>query len=245
MDRLRIGLSLRALRMRRRWRQEDLASRVGVSRSLIARLERGGVDRLTLRRLESIATELGARIEVRVMWQGEALDRLLDARHAGLVETVVRLLRDAHWEVATEVSFNERGERGSIDILAFHDATRSLLVIEVKSTVPDLQAMLVTLDRKGRLAAIVGRERSWSARTVSRILVLPNDRTSRRRVSRHSATFVAVLPARTLAVRRWIRKPIGALNGILFVTDVTGASARHRVTASPADGHVRATTPTS
>jgi transcriptional regulator with XRE-family HTH domain len=112
VDRIRIGLSFRALRIRRRWRQEDLAARAGVSRSLIARLERGGVDRLALRRLERIADELGARVEVRVLWQGEALDRLLDARHAALVESVVRFLRAADWEVATEVSFNERGERG-------------------------------------------------------------------------------------------------------------------------------------
>ena len=46
--------------------------------------------------------------------------------------------QEAGWDVATEVSFNVRGERGSIDILAFHQATGSLLVIEIKSVVPDL-----------------------------------------------------------------------------------------------------------
>jgi transcriptional regulator with XRE-family HTH domain len=236
---VRIGLSLRALRMRRRWRQHDLAARAGVSRSLIARVERGGVDRLTLRRLEQIASSLGARVEIRVLWQGEALDRLLDARHASLVEAVIRLLRDAAWQVATEVSFNEWGERGSIDILAYHPATRSLLVIEVKSAVPDLQAMLVTLDRKGRIATVVARERGWSPATVSRILVVPNDRTSRRRIARHSATFAAALPARTVAIRRWVRAPGGALNGVLFVTDVTAANTRHRVSAAATGDHAR------
>jgi hypothetical protein len=145
--------------------------------------------------------------------------------------------RTGRWR--QEVSFNERGERGSVDILAFHAPTRSLLVIEVKSTVPDLQAMLVTLDRNGRVATIVARDRGWSPRTVSRVLVLPSDRTSRRRVVRHAATFEAALPARTLAIRRWIREPAGALNGILFVTDVTGVSARHRVAAGPGSSHAQ------
>ena len=58
----------------------------------------------------------------------------------------------------------------------------SLLVIEVKSVVPDLQAMLVTLDRKGRLAREIARDRGWQARTITRLLILPDDRTARRRV---------------------------------------------------------------
>ena len=35
---------------------------------------------------------------------------------------MVQRLRPDGWEVATEVSFNVYGERGSIDILAFHAA---------------------------------------------------------------------------------------------------------------------------
>ena len=43
--------------------------------------------------------------------------------------------------MATEVSFSVYGERGSIDILAFHASTGSLLVIEIKSVVPDMQSI--------------------------------------------------------------------------------------------------------
>ncbi len=111
------------------------------------------------------------------------------------------------WQVATEVSFNLRGERGSIDILAFHPATGSLLVIEVKSVVPDMQAMLAGVDRKGRLARDIARERGWQVTSVTRLLVLPDDRTARRRVERHAATFRTALPARTADVRRWIQRP--------------------------------------
>jgi hypothetical protein len=138
-------------------------------------------------------------------------------------------LASAEWLVATEVSFNLRGERGSIDILAFHPATGWLLVIEIKSVVPDMQAMLAGIDRKGRLARDIARERDWQVTSVTRLLVLPDDRTARRRVERHAAIFKAALPARIVEVRRWIRRPVGVMSGVLFLSDAHHTSARHRV----------------
>jgi hypothetical protein len=182
--------------------------------------------------LVRVAAALSARIDVKLLWQGEGLDRLLDAGHAELVERTLELLTASDWLVATEVSFNVRGERGSIDILAFHEATGSLLVIEIKSVVPDMQAMLFGIDRKGRLARDIATERGWQVTSVSRMLVFPDDRTARRRVVRHGATFKAALPSGTVDVRRWIRRPQGTVNGVLFLSDAHKASARHRV-ASP------------
>ena len=43
------------------------------------------------------------------------------------------------WVTAAEVSFSEHGERGSIDVLAGHPDTRSLLVIEVKASLGSLE----------------------------------------------------------------------------------------------------------
>ena len=71
----------------------------------------------------------------------------------GWSSVVVRRLRALGWDVAVEVSFSRFGERGSIDVLAFHPARRALLVTEVKSVTPDMQAMLAGLDRKARLGA--------------------------------------------------------------------------------------------
>jgi transcriptional regulator with XRE-family HTH domain len=161
MDAVRFGLSMRALRRRRRWRQADLAEQAGVSRTAISRVERGRADRLTVRAQRAVAGALGARFECRLLWNGEALDRLLDESHAALVDIVIRWLRAAGWTTAPEVSFSVRGERGSIDVLAFHPTAVPLLVVEVKSVVPDLQAMLVTVDRKTRLASEIARERGW------------------------------------------------------------------------------------
>lgn len=188
--------------------------------------------------LVRIALALDARLDVRLLWQGEGLDRLLDARHAGLVDPILEILRSADWEVATEVSFNIQGERGSIDVLAFHRASGSLLIIEVKSVVPDLQAMLYGLDRKGRLAPEIARQRGWQIRNVTKLLVLPDDRTARRRVDTHAATFAAALPARTAEVRRWMTRPDGSRHGVMFLSDARQEGNRQRIGAPRSESRV-------
>jgi transcriptional regulator with XRE-family HTH domain len=95
MDAVRFGLSLRSLRRRRGWTQRELATRAGVSPSAISRIERGGAEQLSVRLLQRVATPLGARINMRVLWQGENLDRLLDHDHARLVERALRWLGEA------------------------------------------------------------------------------------------------------------------------------------------------------
>jgi transcriptional regulator with XRE-family HTH domain len=219
MDPVRVGLGIRALRRRRGWSQQRLADSIGRSRSVIWRIERGHADRVTLATMRVVAAALDARVDVRLLWHGEQLDRLLDAGHARMVERTVDLLSRAGWLMATEASYNVAGERGSIDVLAFHPATTSLLVIEVKSVVPDVQAMLHGIDRNARVARTIAQERAWRPMTVSRLLVLPEGRTSRRRVEAHTATFRVALPARNVEVRRWVASPAGSLAGILFMPD--------------------------
>ena len=237
MDPVGFGLTIRALRRRLGWTQLELADRVGCSRSLIARIERGEADRVTVRMLTRVTGALDARLTVRVLWRGEELDRLLDAEHARLVEVATHQLIAAGWQVHVEVTFQIRGERGSIDILALEPRHGAVVVIEVKSVVPDVQAMLAALDRKVRLAPAILRERNLAMggpQAISSILVLPGDRTARRRIERHGATFDRVLPARTIQVRRWLADPAIPISGILFVSAVTATSARHRVGGSRA-----------
>jgi transcriptional regulator with XRE-family HTH domain len=229
VDAVRLGLAIRALRRRRRWTQSELGRQCGVSASGISRLERGGARSKSIRAVERVLEVLGARLLVRVLWQGEELDRLLDRQHAALVDAVLRELEGGGWTAIPEATFHVSGERGSIDILAWHEATRTLLVIEIKSVVPDIQATLAGVDRKARLALRIGEERGWRARSVARLLVLPDDRTARRRVAAFASTFDRSLPARTREVRRWLRSPSGKMAGILFLPDVRGMQPRQRV----------------
>jgi len=231
MDTIRIGRVVRALRIRRGWRQIDLAIRVGVSQSLIARVERGGADRVTVATLESIVSELGARLFLKIDWNGEAVDRLLDADHAAIVEAVTGVLRVAGWEAVPEVSFAINGERGSVDILAWHAATATVLVVEVKSVVPDVQATLHVFDRKVRLADRIARERGWGPGRIAQLLVVGESRTARHRIEAHADTFHARFPQRATEVRRFIANPSAptGLRGLWFLSVRTGAGSRQRV----------------
>ena len=55
MDALRVGLSLRALRIRRGLRQVDLSAKSGVPREVISELERGIVARVSLEDVDRIS----------------------------------------------------------------------------------------------------------------------------------------------------------------------------------------------
>jgi transcriptional regulator with XRE-family HTH domain len=216
MDR-RFGLEVRALRVRASMRQSDVGRVARVSRSLVAKLESGDIDGVTIGRLRAVAGALGAVVDVRLRWRGEGLDRLMDEAHARLVDAFVILLRAFGWDVAVEVSFSVWGERGSIDILAYHRPTGIVLVVEVKSVIPDSQTTLHGLDRKARLAVQLASARGWECRGVARLLVVGESATSRRRVARLAATYEAALPVRGWAIRRWLREPAGPIAGLLFL----------------------------
>src|SRR5262249_23672025 len=158
MDGVRFGLGIRAIRLHRRWTQEQVAAKAGVSQAAVSRVERGDAARATVRTLYRIAEALGARATLGLFWHGEGLGRLLDAAHAGLVDEVISTLTRAGWEVVPEATFNNFGERGSIDILAWHPRRRALLIVEVKSVVPDMQALLAGLDRKQRVGRNLATE---------------------------------------------------------------------------------------
>lgn len=229
MDPVRFGLAIRALRRRRGWTQAQLGERCGVSQSTVSDIEIGLAFHSTAETLARIVAALGARLQLRVLANGEDLDRLLDAGHAEIVEYVAAYLRSRGWEVVPEATFSVYGERGSIDLLAFHPPSGALLVIEVKSTIPDVQATLAGLDRKARLAPLLAKERGWAIRSVSRWLVAPGDSTTRRRIARHQATFAAALPDRTAAMRRWAEAPSRSVAGVVLVPSTGEARRRRRV----------------
>ncbi len=55
----------------------------------------------------------------------------------------------------------------SIDLLAWHAPTRTLLVIEIKTELVDVGDLLSVMDRKVRLAPEIGAGRRWRPRRVA------------------------------------------------------------------------------
>lgn len=122
------------------------------------------------------------------------------------------------------------GERGSIDVFAFHPGTGALLVVEVKSVIADSQATLHGLDRKVRLAVDIAKGKGWQPRHVSQLLVIAASASSRRRIARLATTYDAALPARGAAVRQWLAAPDRPIAGLLFVSSDSQNGARQRPT---------------
>lgn len=217
MDDVRVGRLLRALRRRRGLRQLDVALAAGVSQQAVSLVERGHLATLSLRRVRLMFGALDARFEGVVTWRDGEADRLLDERHARLVGAVADRLRKGGWEVHVEVTFSIYGDRGSLDILAVRPKERLALVVEAKSEIASIEETLRRLDVKDRLAGVVVQERlGWKPVTVSRLLVVADGQTARRRVAVHSATLMAAYPARGIVVRRWLANPAGRMSGLLF-----------------------------
>jgi transcriptional regulator with XRE-family HTH domain len=128
MDRFRFGRAVRALRQRCGWRQVDLAERAGLSQSFVSRTELGQIGPSALDDLIAIATALDGQLTLDFRWRGEQLDRLVDEAHATLVDQVVSVYREARWDVAVEVTFSIFGERGSIDVFAWHPVRQVVAV---------------------------------------------------------------------------------------------------------------------
>jgi transcriptional regulator with XRE-family HTH domain len=236
VDLVRFGLVIRALRRRRGWRQLDLAAAAGVSQGLISLIERGHGDRLSLRTLMRVAACLDARLVIELRWRGGELERLLDQDHGAVTAELARLLEAAGWLVRLEVTYSVYGERGSIDVLAWHADTRSLLVVEIKTEVTSGEATVRKLDEKERLASDVAVERfGWKPATVSRLLVVEDSSTARGRIEAAKELFRAAFPARAVKVRQWLRAPAGMLSGLMFLRNTNrgrttaGRRGRHRV----------------
>lgn len=213
MDDQRVGTVVRQIRIKRRWRQSDLARRARVSQSTISRLERGHFDNLSLKTLRGVAAALDVRIDLVTRWRAGDLDRLLNARHSALHEVVAAMFqaRLPAWVLAPEVSFAIVAERGVIDILAWHPGRQALLVIELKTDIADVNELIGTLDRKRRLARQVAHERGWQPETVSAWVIVAAGRTNRARIAQHQAVLRAAFPVDGRSIRRWLHDPIGAV----------------------------------
>jgi transcriptional regulator with XRE-family HTH domain len=215
VDDLQFGMRARAARTRRGWRQADLAAAAGVSDSVVSRIERGHLDAMPLRVIRRVAAVLEIRVELQPRSRAADLERLVSARHSALAESVLAWFATLPgWLARPEVSFNVFGDRGVVDILAWHPATRSLLINELKTAIVDVGELLGTLDRKRRRAMEIAEQLGWRPATVSVWLIVAEGSTSRHRIAEHRATFRAALPQDGRAARGWVRHPVGELRAL-------------------------------
>lgn len=184
---------------------------------MVSRIERGTFGNLPLDDLLAVARALGVRVDWKLISMDIDLDRLMNARHSGLHESVARdFLNYTGWTFAPEVSYSIYGERGIIDILAWHAGSRTLLVIELKTAIVDVNELMGKMDQKQRLAVAVARKRGWNPLNVGAWVIVADSATNRRVVARHRTTLRAAFPTDGRSMRGWLSNPSFLVKALSF-----------------------------
>jgi transcriptional regulator with XRE-family HTH domain len=206
-----VGRIVRAARLAIGWSQRELGRRARVAQTAISRLERGRPSGLGLAEIQRIATALGGTI--RLTFDAPFLAdraRQRDRVHARCVAHVASWLRRLGWIVETEVEIYGRGGPGWIDVLAFHAASGTLLVIEIKTEIHDFGRIQRTLAWYERRAWSVARDRGWVVRqSHGALLLLATDAVDARlRENRHLAD--EAFPGRSVDLVSLTNAPSGS-----------------------------------
>lgn len=222
-DRLAIGRLVRVARHRERKRQRDVAEDAGVSRNVVLSIENGDLDGVRFGELAAVGACLDLRLVVEWRAKRGDLHALTDTGHAALVEAVVELLERCGWTCRVEALSGT----GSIDVLAFHAASRCLLVVEVKSRIVDIQRTLRELGYRAAAARIAAEQYGWEVGSVSTLLAISATTVQRQLVQRHTAIFSSVYRLRGWEARRWLSAPEGSAGLLLFVRKARGRDLIH------------------
>jgi hypothetical protein len=179
--------------------------------------------------LRRVAAVLDVRIDLTARWRAGDLDRLLNARHSQFHELVaVRFRSLAGWVSRPEVSFAIYGERGVIDVFAFHLVSQMLLVIELKTDLADINELVGTIDRKRRLAIQIARGQGWavgSATRVSAWVIVADGATNRRRIAAHRTMLRSAFPIDGRAMAGWLLHPVEPVRALSIWSDAHPGNA--------------------
>ena len=222
-----VGHVVRALRLRLGWTQVQLATRARTSKSTVARVERGDLGRTSVERVRHILYAVGARLDLIARWNEGDLDRLLRARHAAMHELMAQLFGQLpSWQTAPEVSFSIFGERGVVDVIAWHEATKTLLLVELKTDLSDINELMGKADQRRRLASRIVADRGWRPRVVGVWIVVADSRTNRRRLAAHQRVLRSAFPTDGRSVAAWLRHPVGPLAALSFLSNDHAVTSR-------------------
>ena len=163
----------------------------------------------------------------------------MNARHSQLHELVARWFAQElpAWVLAPEVSYAIYGERGVVDIVAWHPGRRAILVIELKTDIVDVNHLIGKVGEKARLIRQIVRDRGWDPLTVSTWVVVAAGRTNRARIAAHRSVLRAAFPSGDREIRGWLRDPVEIYRRSVDV-DRAGGSSVGAGTAGPAARYV-------
>jgi transcriptional regulator with XRE-family HTH domain len=187
------------LRIGRGWRQRDVGTKAKLSAAAIGRHENGILGSPDA--LERHAAAFSLRLDLTLHGRAGELARLADEEHAAIVEAVAATFRRLRFVMETEASFSEWGERGRIDLLAFDPRSGTLVIVEAKTQLLDLQDLFGALNIKERLGSTLSSLRGWQVRHRASVLAVAVTSANREVVGAHPSLFAGFAVRRLSAFR--------------------------------------------
>jgi transcriptional regulator with XRE-family HTH domain len=148
----------------------DLSERTGVSRQMVGAVEAATAN-ASLDTVSALLDGLGIALDLVANGPVVIGRRRHDAVHALCSAYVHRRLEAAGWDVAREVRIESGRYVGWIDLLAFHEPTGALLVIEIKTRLDDIGAIERSMDWHVREAGRAARRLGWRPRHFAGLLL--------------------------------------------------------------------------
>jgi transcriptional regulator with XRE-family HTH domain len=143
--RARLGGQVRAMRVRRRWSQIELAQRAGADRNVIGRLERG-VGTVDIEVLERVGIALG--VVLRLDFGRDPREDAADAGHLAMQELVLRLGRAVGFDRQFELATRPDEPWRHIDVALGSDRQKVAIEVECWNTFGDIGAASRSSNRK-------------------------------------------------------------------------------------------------
>lgn len=193
-----IGIDLRASRRRRRWTQDGAARRIGVTRQIVGRIERGTTD-VSLEAIGRLAAALDRPLAIALRRDPAA--ETADAGHLGLQDLVLRLGRRAGWDGSFELAVRPAEPWRSIDVGLSSERLRRLVVAECWNTFGDVGAAGRSSNRKQAEAEDYAVARWGAAGTAGLVWVVRATAANRALVARYPEVFARRCPGSS---RAWV-----------------------------------------
>ncbi len=181
---IRFGEEIREIRLRAGVSQAAVARAIGVSRSVICRMEQGTPEVSARIRARAVGV-LGGDFRIAV-YPGSA-PLIHDAAHARIVEAVLQGC-DPGWHLTVESPVPGPGRRSTDIRLDRRDET---VLMEVETRIRAVEAII----REGAEKRAAVAEVAPAGRSIHVVLVLPPTRHHRALVSAHPGIVAAAFPA--------------------------------------------------
>jgi transcriptional regulator with XRE-family HTH domain len=198
----RLGGEILAARRRRRWSQETLARRAGVSAMMVSRLERGRGAHASLDTWQRVLTALG--IPLTVNMARDPMEEPADAGHLKVQELILRLGRATDRGRSFELPTRPADPSRSSDTGLRDDPHRTLLLVECWNTMGNIgeaarSSARKTAEAEGLAAAIGGDDGPYR---IAACWVVRATRRNRELVARYPEVFAARFPGSSVG---WAR----------------------------------------